>query len=246
MDRLIYVAMTGAKNTLGRQAASAHNLANAASAGYRAQEHRLRAVEVRSQGLPTRAFVVEASMGANLAPGVLQPTGRVLDVAIQGPGWIAVAAADGTERYTRNGSLELGAGGVLQTRRGLAVQGDGGPITIPPNVEVTIAADGTVSTVPAGGAAGSVVTLGRIKLANPPAQEMVRGEDGLFRLRGGAAAESDPKVVLASGHLESSNVNAVEEMVNMISAARQFEMQVQLLRSAEENDRAATQLLSSR
>lgn len=246
MDRLIYVAMTGAKNTLGRQAASAHNLANAASTGYRAEAHHLRAVEVRSQGLPTRAFVVEASVGAKLDPGVLQATGRVLDVAIQGPGWIAVSAADGAEAYTRNGSLEISANGVLQTRRGLAVQGDGGPVTIPPNVEVTIAADGTVSTVPAGGAASSVVTLGRIKLVDPPAQEMVRGEDGLFRLRGGAAADGDPRVVLASGHLESSNVNAVEEMVNMISAARQFEMQVQLLRSAEENDRSATQLLSNR
>ncbi|GAB4175114.1 MAG: flagellar basal-body rod protein FlgF [Rhodocyclaceae bacterium] len=246
MDRLIYVAMTGARSTLSRQATSALNLANSASTGYRAEENRLRAVEVRSSSLPTRAFVIEASVGANFSPGVLQPTGRALDVAIQGPGWIALAPEAGGEAYTRNGSLQLGANGILQTRTGIPVQGDGGPIGIPPGSQVTIAGDGTVSSVPAGGAPNSVVVLGRIKLVNPPERDLDRGADGLFRLRGGASAEVDPKVALVPGHLEASNVNSVQEMVDMISAARQFELQVQVLRNAEENDRIATQLLSAR
>lgn len=246
MDKLIYTAMTGAMHTLGRQAAVTHNLANATSTGYRAEEHRLRAVAVQSEALPTRAFVVDASVATDFTPGPLQLTGRAFDVAVQGQGWIALAMPDGTEAYTRNGSLEVDVNGVLQTRNGLPVQGDGGPISIPPDNEVTIANDGTVSVVPAGGARNAASAIGRIKLVNPPEADLVRGSDGLFRLRDGGAAPIDDKAALASGYLEGSNVNVVEQMVTMISLARQFDMQLRLLSNAEQNDRAASQVLSSR
>lgn len=244
MDRLIYTAMTGAKHTLGRQAAVSHNLANATSTGYRAEEHRLRAVPIISQGLPTRAFVVDSSVATDFTPAALHQTGRVFDVAVQGKGWIALALPDGSEAYTRNGSLEASANGLLQTRNGIPVQGDGGPISIPPNTEVTIAKDGTVSVINSSGAQNAVNAIGRIKLVNPAENELSRGEDGLFRLAEGAAADTDPSVALASGYLEDSNVNVVEQMVNMISLARQFDMQMKMLQSAETNDRAAAQLLS--
>lgn len=252
MDRLIYTAMTGASQTLGRQAAVAHNLANATSTGYRAEEHRLRAVQVisganpsASPPLPTRAFVVDASTHADFTPGPLQMTARPLDVAVQGQGWLALALPDGSEAYTRNGSLELNINGVLQTRNGIPVQGDGGSITVPPDVKISIANDGTVSVVPESGAQNTVNAVGRIKLVNPPEADLVRGEDGLFRLRGGAPADTDPKVVLAGGYLEGSNVNPVEQMVTMISLARQFEMQMKVLTTADTDDRAATQILSN-
>jgi len=246
MDRLIYIAMTGAKHTLGRQAAVAHNLANATSAGYRAEEHRLRAVQVRGESLPTRAFVVDASVATDFTPAPLRQTGRVFDVAIQGPGWIALALPDGTEAYTRNGSLELSANGVLQTRNGIPVQGSGGPVSIPPDNEITIARDGTISVIPKTGSPNAVAAIGQIKLVNPPEQDLARGADGLFRLGDGGAAEADGNVALAAGFLEASNVNAVDQMVNMIALARQFEMQMQMLRKAEENDRASSQLLANR
>lgn len=246
MDRLIYTAMTGAKHTLGRQAAVAHNLANATSTGYRAEEHRLRAVPVRSEALPTRAFVVDASVSNDLTPGPLQQTGRVLDVAVQGQGWIALALPDGTEAYTRNGSLEVSVNGVLQTRNGIPVQGDGGAISIPPDNAVTIAKDGTITVLSASGARNNPSAIGRIKLVDPPAGELERGADGLFRLRGGGAAPVDDKVAIASGYLEGSNVNVVEEMVGMIALARQFDLQMRMLSTAEQNDRAATQLLANR
>jgi len=246
MDRLLYVAMSGAKHTLGRQDAVAHNLANAASSGYRAEEHRLRAVPVLSQALPTRAFVVDASVATDFTPGPLQQTGRALDVAVQGKGWIALAMPDGSEAYTRNGSLELNVNGVLQTRTGIPVQGDGGPISIPPDNAITIAKDGTVSIVPSSGNQNTVSAIGRIKLADPPETDLERGADGLFRLRGGGAAETSDQVALASGHVEGSNVNVVEQMVSMISLARQFEMQLRMLQTTEQNDRSAAQLLANR
>jgi flagellar basal-body rod protein FlgF len=246
MDKLIYTAMTGAKHTLGRQAAVTHNLANATSAGYRAEEHKLRAVPVQSTALPTRAFVVDASVSTDFTPGPVQLTGRVFDVAVQGSGWIALAMPDGSEAYTRNGSFEVNVNGVLQTRSGIPVQGDGGAISIPPDNEVTIAKDGTISVVQSSGARSSASAIGRVKLVNPAENDLVRGADGLFRLRDGSAAPVDDTVAMASGYLEGSNVNVVEQMVTMISLARQFEMQMRMLGNAEQNDRAAAQLLANR
>ncbi|KYC29315.1 flagellar component of cell-proximal portion of basal-body rod [Sterolibacterium denitrificans] len=245
MDRLIYTAMSGASQTMSRQAAVAHNLANVASAGYRAEEHRLRAVQVQSQALPTRAFVVDASTHTNFSSGPMQSTGRALDVAVQGPGWIALAMPDGSEAYTRNGSLQLDVNGVLQTRNGIPVQGDGGPISVPPDVKVSIGTDGSVSAIPESGEQNTVNAVGRIKLVNPDETELVRGADGLFRLRSGEAAQAEENAKLASGFLEGSNVNAVEQMVSMISLARQFDMQMKLLNTASTNDQAATQVISN-
>ena len=246
MDKLIYTAMTGAKNLFERQAAVAHNLANAATTGYRAEEHRLRAVPVRSEALPTRAFAVDASVATDFTPGPLAQTGRSLDVSVQGQGWLALAMPDGTEAYTRNGSLEVSINGVLQTKGGLPVQGDGGPVSIPPDNEITIGADGLISLKPTSGAQNTVTQVGTLKLVNPPEADLVRGADGLFRLRDGSAAAVDPNVQVAAGHLEGSNVNVVDQLVAMISLQRQFDTQLKLLSTAEQNDRAAAQILTPR
>ncbi|MDT3668920.1 MAG: flagellar basal-body rod protein FlgF [Aromatoleum sp.] len=245
MDRLIYTAMSGAKHTLNQQAAVSHNLANANSTGFRAELHKLRAVPVQGEGLATRAFVVDASVATNFDAGPLQQTGRALDVAVEGKGWLAVQLPDGSEGYTRDGSFELSANGVLQTRNGLPVLGDGGPITIPPDNEILVGKDGTISAMLAGGEQNVVNNLGRLKLVNPPEEMLVRGEDGLFRLRGGGEAPVDDAVQVAGGHVEGSNVNVVDQMVQMIALARQFEMQTRMLQSAESNDQAATRVLSN-
>ena len=246
MDKLIYTAMSGAKHLFGRQAAIAHNLANAVSTGYRAEEHRLRAVPVKSESWPTRIFAVEVSMANDFTPGPLNHTGRPLDVSVQGQGWLALALPDGSEAYTRNGSLEVNVNGVLQTKNGIPVQGDGGPISIPPDNEISIGADGLISLKPTSGAQNLTTQVGTLKLVNPPEADLVRGADGLFRLRGGDAAPVDPNVQVAAGYLEGRNVNAVDQLVAMISLQRQYETQLKLLSTAEQNDRAAAQILTSR
>lgn len=246
MDRMIYVAMTGAKHLLEQQATVAHNLANASTTGYRAAASAFRAVPLEGEGLATRAFVVASTPGANYAPGPVQGTGRDLDVAVQGPGWIAVQAADGSEAYTRNGSLQVSANGLLQTRNGLNVTGDGGPISIPPDSSISIAKDGTVSAISTVPPPKAVNAVGRIKLVNPDENLLVRGGDGLFRLRDGGSAESNPAVALAARALEGSNVNVVEEMISMISLARQFDLQMQMLSNAQKNSAQASQILNIR
>ncbi len=242
MDRLIYTAMTGAKHLLYRQDTLAQNLANANTTGYRADTVALRAVPAQGQEASTRVFTVETTTGADLKPGPMLPTGRALDVAVQGPGWLAVQSSDGTEAYTRAGSLQVGADGTLQLPSGLLVLGDGGPITIPANAQVSVAADGTLSAMTPG--ARAVTTVGRLKLVNPPEEQLSKGADGLFRLSDGEAP-ADGAVRVAEGTLEGSNVNVVDALVGMIAVARQFELQMKLLQNAEQNEQKAGSLVSN-
>ena len=244
MDKLIYTAMTGASHVLQQQAAVSENLANASTPGFRATLNTFRAVPLVGEGLSTRTFVVDSTAGADFTPGPFQQTGRDLDVAVNGAGWIVVQGKDGKEVYTRNGSFQVSPNGELQTRTGLNVLGDGGTITIPPDTEVTFAKDGTISTVPSGGQFTSVIAVGRLKLVNPPAEQLERGGDGLFRLKDGTTAIADANVGVVPGSLEGSNVNTVEAMVAMISLARKFDMQMKMLQNAESNARQASQIMS--
>ena len=244
MDKLIYTALSGAKHTLEQQANVTNNLANVSTTGFRAQLNTFRSVPIVGEGLATRTFVVDSTMGTDFTPGPLQQTGRSLDVAVQGKGWLAVEAADGTESYTRAGNLKVNENGILQTQGGLNVIGDGGPISIPPDNNIAIAKDGTVSSIPNTGAANSVNVLGRLKLVNPDESAMTRGDDGLYRMSDGTDAEADANVMLAPGMLEGSNVNPVEAMVNMINLGRQFELHMKAISTAESDANKATSILA--
>lgn len=240
MDRMIYLSMSGAKAAMQRQDSLANNLANASTTGFRAELEATRAVPVQGSGASTRVFALETTIGHSDAPGPIQSTGRRLDVAVKGESWLAVQALDGTEAYTRAGSLDLDAEGTLVTRSGLQVLGDGGPIQLPPNSEPTIAADGSISArLPN----GSSSVVGRLKLVTPEAP-LVRGADGLFRGIGGEALDADPLARVQDGALEGSNVSPVENMVAMIAAARQFEAQMKLMQTAQDDEKAASQLLA--
>ena len=244
MDRLIYTAASGAKHILEQQATTSNNLANVSTTGFRAQMDMFRAAPVQGPGLPTRAFVVDSTAGSDFSSGALQVTGRDLDVAVKGQGWLAVQMPDGTEAYTRNGSLQMSPNGVLTTASGQTVAGEGGPITIPPDATVTVGGDGTISTISNVDSPAAPAVLGRLKLVNPPEGDLVRGDDGLFRLKDGGNAQPDPNVRVAGGALEGSNVNPVDCMVDMISLARSFDTQMSLLKNAENNAAKATQILA--
>jgi flagellar basal-body rod protein FlgF len=239
MDRMIYLSMSGAKATLQRQEVLAHNLANVSTAGFRAELAAFRAVPVQGDGASTRVYALESTPGYSDAPGVVQGTGRTLDVAVGGKAWLAVQALDGTEAYTRGGALDIEAEGQLVTRGGLPVLGDGGPINVPANARLDIAADGTIS---ASVGAAKPQVLGRIKMVTADAP-LQRGSDGLFRA-GDGELPVDTQARLTPGALEGSNVSAVETMIAMISAARQFEQQMKMLQSAEQKEQAAAKLLS--
>ena len=245
MDRVIYVAMTGAREVTRQQAAVSHNLANISTHGFKQELSVFRALPVVGEGAKTRAFVLETTPRTDFTSGTVQQTGRALDVALRGPGWIAVQDANGQEAYTRMGHLQVNQNGVMQTTNGLNVLGDAGPVSVPPEQDILIAKDGTVSTVPINLGLNAVEIAGRIKLVNPTETDLERGDDGLFRLKSGQPAVADANVTLISGALETSNVNPAEAMVNMVSLARQFEMQMRVLRAAEDNNRSADKVLSA-
>lgn len=243
MDRFLYISMTGAKETLRAQAANNHNLANVSTTGFRADLAAMQAQAVTGSGFASRVFATAGTTGWDQTSGAMQATGRDLDVAIQGEGWLAVQGPDGREAYTRAGDLRVDPSGLLLTGAGHPVMGDGGPITVPAHSAVAIASDGTVSIVPVGQGPETMATVGRMKLVNPPVATVVRGEDGLFRTSDGASAAADANVRVSSGVLEGSNVNAADAMVTMIELSRRFDLQVKAMRAAEENGQASAQLL---
>lgn len=246
MDRMIYVGMSGAKQAMEQQASVANNMANVSTPGFRAQINNFRAVPVVGSEAATRAMVVASTPGADLRSGPMTQTGRALDVAVRGDGWLAVQMPDGSEAYTRVGNLQVSAEGQLTTLDARPLAGESGPLVVPPGAALTVTSDGLVSALGPGGLATGGAEVGRLKLVNPPAGSLVRGDDGLFRPPAGAPPiQIDPAVRLLTGALEGSNVNPVEVMVDMIANARRFEMQMKTLQTAESCDQQANKLLSN-
>jgi flagellar basal-body rod protein FlgF len=243
MDRMLYVAMSGAKETMISQAANANNLANANTSGFLADLNQFRAMPVFGQGYPTRVYAMDERHQVDFGRGAIESTGNDLHVAVRGDGFIAVQAPDGGEAYTRRGDLQTDANGILTNGAGLPVLGDGGPIAIPPEAKVEIGNDGTITIKPEGAQADALAVIDRIKLVNPPLDQLDKGEDGLLRLREGGEADADANVEVLRGLLEGSNVNIVDSLVTMIDLSRRFEMQVKMMQSAKETDEAGASIL---
>jgi flagellar basal-body rod protein FlgF len=237
--------MSGAKQTLRAQTANSYNLANISTVGFRADLSAFQSQQVQGAGLPSRAYATNGSVGPDLGGGTIEQTGRNLDVAVQGPGWIAVQSPEGSEAYTRAGDLRVDPNGQLTTASGYPVLGDSGPIAVPPYASITVGHDGSISIVPLGQTPQTIAVCGRIKLVNPPADSLERTDGGLFRLSSGGDATSDSTVQLVPGALESSNVNMAAAMTNMIELARSYEMQLKSIKSAEDNDASSTKLLQT-
>lgn len=245
MDRMLYIAMSGASQTMLAQGVNAHNLANASTTGFREDLLSFTEEGLQGAGFPSRVYATADRPGVNLQPGSILATGNELDVAVNGVGWIAVRAADGSEGYTRAGDLRVLPTGELVNGAGHAVIGNSGaPIALPPSEKVEIGTDGTITVRPSGQTPEALAIVDRIKLVNPDPSRLEKGPDGLMRLNDGEVAPPDAGVTLISGALEGSNVNTIDAMVNMIELARQFELQVQLMKTAEENDQSSTQLMN--
>lgn len=243
MDRMIFISMSGAKEIMNAQAINTNNLANSGTTGFRADYEASISRQVYGPGHPSRVYASVDDAGIDFNKGTIVSTGRELDMAINGEGWFAVQSPDGGEAYTRAGDLHIDSLGRLQNSAGNLVLGNNGPISVPQYARINFGSDGTVSIVPLGESAETLAVIDRIKLVNPEIQQMRKGADGLMRLDNGATAIADAGVSMVTGSLESSNVNSVESMVRMIELARQYEAHIKLMRAAEDNDRAAAQIM---
>ncbi|NNM61596.1 MAG: flagellar basal body rod protein FlgF [Steroidobacteraceae bacterium] len=243
MDRGLYVAMTGAKQIMLAQAVNNGNIANADTVGFLANGVEFTSEPVYGPGYPTRVNAVAANSAVDFGAGVMQDTGRNLDIAVNGSGFIAVQAPDGSEAYTRAGDLRVTANGMITTASGLPVLSNSGPVAIPPSTQVTIGSDGTVSVVPLGLSPSAQSQVDKIKLVDPPTQDLVKGPDGLLHMKNGGKAKADLSVTVSSGVLESSNVNAAQSLVNMIQLQRLYELQIKSMNSSDQNQQSAEKLM---
>ncbi|WP_114241650.1 flagellar basal-body rod protein FlgF [Dyella sp. C9] len=245
MDRSVYVAMTGATQIMRAQDAVSHNLANASTVGFKSELSAFQSVPVLGQGTGSRINAVAQGIGQSNNQGSPINTGRSLDVAVRGDGWIAVQAPDGSEAYTRAGDLQMTADGGLTDAAGNPVMGSSGPITIPQATSISVGNDGTISSVPLGQGPNSGTTIDRIKLVNPDVAQMSKGSDGLMHMADGSTADTDDTVTLTSGQLEGSNVNPSAELVKMIALSRQYDMQVKSIKTSEDDADSAIKLMQS-
>lgn len=244
MDRMIYTAMNGASQIMLRQTSNNNNLANLDTTGFRADLDAFASLPVYGPGHPSRVYSQDQRAGVDFSAGRIYSTGNELDIAINGDGFIAVQSADGIEAYTRAGDLRITNGGLLQTTAGYTVIGNSGPIAIPPFEKLEIGGDGTISIQPLGQATATLAVLDRIKLVTPTYADVHKGADGLFYSNNEVLFEPDASVKIISSSLESSNVNAVDALVEMIQLSRNFEMQIKLMKAAEDADAASAKLLS--
>lgn len=243
MDKSLYISMTGARESLDAQQLRANNLANVSTNGFKADFHQFRSMSVFGEHHPTRAYAMGERPGTDLSSGVLMETGRDLDVAIKGEGWLAVQLPDGSEAYTRAGDLQRDVSGMLVTGSGLPVMGDSGPIILPEYETLELGIDGTISIRGLGDDSQTITQINRLKLVNPDLATLVKGEDGLMRTRNGEQPAVDANVQIVNGMLEGSNVNPVAELTGLITMSRLFELNVRMMKTAQENDEAAARMM---
>ncbi|MFD2112978.1 flagellar basal-body rod protein FlgF [Thiorhodococcus fuscus] len=246
MDRFLYLAMSGAKETAYGQAINNHNLANATTHGFRQALGDAYTVPDRGPVYDSRDYVQVRDEVIDFSHGALQSTGRDLDLAIEGEGFLAVQAPDGGEAYTRAGNLHIDTTGILRTDRGLPVLGDGGgPIAIPPNESLLIGTDGTITIRPLGSNPNALAAVDRIRLVNPDLATLKRSEDGLIRAENGQAPPADANVRVITGMLETSNVNTVAALTRMIELSRHFETQIKMMETANNVEKTHNRLLAN-
>lgn len=243
MDHMIYVAMSGAKETLIAQANNSNNLANVNTTGFMEDLNQFRSMPVFGQGYPTRVYALDERPDINFEKGAEQATGNPLDLVVKGDGFFAVQASDGSEAYTRRGDLKVDANGLVTNGEGLPLLGNSGPIALPPFERIEVAPDGTITILPEGAKPDALAIIDRIKMVNPPIDQLTKGDDGLMRRRDGKPVQADADISLASGAIESSNVNVADALVNMIELSRKFEMQVKMMKTSEDLDSASASLM---
>lgn len=244
MDKYLYVAMTGASQNALAQKAHANNLANISTNGFQRDLEQARSMPVFGDSFPARAFALTERPATDFSQGALVETGRDLDVAVSGDGWLAVQAPDGSEAYVRTASMNVDALGILRAGNGMPIMGNGGPIAVPPQQQIEVGEDGTISIRAQGEGPRVMAQVDRIKLVQPDLKTMSKGLDGLIHTNDGQPAPADANVRVTSGFLEASNVNAVDEMTSVLALSKQFELHIKMMNTAKEDDQAMTRVLS--
>ncbi|MFN3388309.1 MAG: flagellar basal body rod protein FlgF [Allosphingosinicella sp.] len=243
MDRLVHTSLSALRGAMARQTATANNLANANTTGFRAEISSAQSLWLRGAGFEARAQSSQEVLAADMQQGAVSETGRDLDIALEGDALLAVQARNGDEAYTRRGDLKLTDSGLMTTGDGHPVLGEGGPITLPPVDSMRIDRDGAIWIVPAGGDPNVSQQVDRLKLATPAGSQVLKGTDGLFRVPNDGILPADPQARVTPRSLEGSNVQVTTALIDMIEAGRAWDTQLKLISTANEIDTSAADLM---
>ena len=211
-----YVALSGLRTRAEQLDRLAADLANAGTSGYKGSRSSM-AVAPRPSfetSLGSAVDVIAGSSRVDFSPGTLAPTGRELDLAIEGSGFFVVDTPEG-QRYTRSGHFTRRADGVLATSDGFAVLGDQGPLKLPP---------GPVRVDESGALVSGDTVVGRPQVVDfdDPAA-LIRDAGARFHAAGAQSTRPNPDALIRAGVLEESNVSVVERMAELTELSRNFE-----------------------
>lgn len=242
VDKALYVGTSGAQNVMSEMSIVTNNLANSSTTGFRADFETMKQLPIGQDSKHTRVYGAADRSYSDFTPGPTIMTGRDLDVSLSGNGFIAVQSKTGEEGYTRAGDLKI-EDDLLKTQSGDLVLSTSGVIRMPEDVQrMSIGTDGTISALIKG--QSTPITLNRIKLTNPKLSELKKGTDGLLYSTTGTPSKQDDSIRIASGSLEGSNVNPVENLTTLIELSRRFEMNMNMMKTFQDNAAKANQLLN--
>jgi len=245
MNRMLYIAMSGAKEAMLSQANTANNLANANTDGFKKDFNEFRAQHVEGPGWNSRAYSMNERPATDFSAGPIKVTGRQLDVVTKEDGFMMIQTPDGGQALTRTASMQITANGDLVDVHGNPILNEGGtPIIIPPARGIHIGDDGTISFIPADAPSNELVVLDRLRLVKPDIKQLEKGLDGFIRTKEQDLPQANVKVV--SGALEGSNVNTIEALTNMIELSRKYEMQIKMMQTTKRHAQVSDKLLSMR
>lgn len=251
LDRFAYIAMTGAKSTMGQLATTTNNLANTQTPGFREMFASFRAVPIDGASADSRAFVVDSTPGSDFTMGSIQTTGNPYDFAIKGKdGFFTVQRPDGSIGYTRSGRFSVDQNGTLRQGENYVV-GQSGPITIPQDIQqIDVSSDGIISAQMVGSTVFNESAnipfeqLDQLRMVNVDPKQLVRGEDGLFEYHALEQPPADPNLRVQQGAVELSNVNPTNAMIQMIQQNRMFDLNMRFIQTADQNAKSANVLMS--
>ena len=245
MDKLIYTALSGQSAIDQRMQQISNEVANVSTVGFkRSFAAAMQTIRYDGAGFDTRFVAVpNPSNSVDMKPGTVNMTGRNLDISLDGSQLLGVLAADGSVAYTRRGDLSIARDGTLHTGAGDQVLSDaGGRITLPALGSFKIGADGSVLVSPQGDQTSTFVPLARLQIVQPADGKVVLREDGLFKSADGQPFPASTSPRLTAGGLEGSNASVFAALIDMVSLSRRYEMQIKVLKQADELAQRTQQL----
>ena len=245
MERYVQISGASMRLQMDNQRMIAAGLANQNTVAFKRDYSTTSSAYFDVTGGTDRVFPARGGASIDTEIGKMIPTDNPMDVAIEGDGFFTAKNAAGDSVLTRRGDLRIGPDRILRNGENLVMEdGAGAPITLPLYETIEISRDGSILVRPPGAPIiAPLAVVGRLRMVQTRQSNLEKGDDGLLRIKDKTAPTPDANITLNTRSLESSNVNSIEAMVEMLNASRTFEIHVKLLATAKELDDQTARLM---